>query len=194
MCGRFVLSNFTDVKDFHNVLIEPSYNIAPSHYTLIFNEEMNPDFLEWGYSPVWAKKPMNLINAKYESLDIKPSFRNYETCVFVADGWFEWQKNSRGEKNPIFIHADNEIFYFAGIKNTSGAAIVTIDAHQSLANIHHRQPMILDRLEIFHWLSNRQSISSSNLLEKIKSHPVSKYVNSPINNDQRCIFETHMER
>jgi putative SOS response-associated peptidase YedK len=194
MCGRFVLSNFTDVKDFHNVLIEPSYNIAPSHSTLIFNQDMNPDFLEWGYSPVWAKKPMNLINAKYESLDIKPSFRNYETCVFVADGWFEWQKNSRGEKNPIFIHADNEIFYFAGIKNTSGAAIVTIDAHQSLANIHHRQPMILDRLEIFHWLSNRQSISSSNLLEKIKSHPVSKYVNSPINNDQRCIFETHMER
>ena len=194
MCGRFVLSNFTDVKHFHNVLIEPSYNIAPSHCTLIFNQDMNPDFLEWGYSPVWAKKPMNLINAKYESLDIKPSFRNYETCVFVADGWFEWQKNSRGEKNPIFIHADNEIFYFAGIKNTSGAAIVTIDAHQSLANIHHRQPMILDRLEIFHWLSNRQSISSSNLLEKIKSHPVSKYVNSPINNDQRCIFETHMER
>ena len=194
MCGRFVLSNFTDVKDFHNVLIEPSYNIAPSHRTLILNQEMRPDFLEWGYSPIWAKKPMNLINAKYESLDIKPSFRNYETCVFVADGWFEWQKNSRGEKNPIFIHADNEIFYFAGIKNTSGAAIVTIDAHQSLANIHHRQPMILDRLEIFHWLSNRQSISSSNLLEKIKSHPVSKYVNSPINNDQRCIFETHMER
>ena len=193
MCGRFVLSNFTDVKDFHNVLIEPSYNIAPSHHTLIINKEMRPDFLEWGYSPIWAKKPMNLINAKYESLDIKPSFRNYETCVFVADGWFEWQKNSRGEKNPIFIHADNEIFYFAGIKNTSGAAIVTIDAHQSLANIHHRQPMILDRLEIFHWLSNRQSISSSNLLEKIKSHPVSKYVNSPINNDQRCILETDIE-
>ena len=194
MCGRFVLSNFTDVKDFHNVLIEPSYNIAPSHCTLILNQEMRPDFLEWGYSPMWAKKPMNLINAKYESLDIKPSFKDYETCVFVADGWFEWQKNSRGEKHPIFIHADNEIFYFAGIKNASGAAIVTIDAHPSLANIHHRQPMFLDRLEIFHWLANRQRISSSNLLENIKSHPVSKYVNSPINNDQRCILETQMER
>ena len=89
MCGRFVLSNFTDVKDFHNVLIEPSYNIAPSHCTLILNQEMRPDFLEWGYSPIWAKKPMNLINAKYESLDIKPSFKDYETCVFVADGWFD---------------------------------------------------------------------------------------------------------
>ena len=74
MCGRFVLSNFIEVKDLHNVLIEPSYNIAPSHCTLIFNQEMSPDFLEWGYSPNWAKKPMNLINAKYESLDIKPSF------------------------------------------------------------------------------------------------------------------------
>ena len=89
MCGRFVLSNFTDVKDFFNILIEPSYNIAPSHSTLILNREMNPDFLEWGYSPNWAKRPLNLINAKYESLDIKPSFKDYETCVFVADGWFE---------------------------------------------------------------------------------------------------------
>ena len=106
MCGRFVLSNFIEVKDFHNVLIEPSYNIAPSHCTLIFNKEMRPDFLEWGYSPNWAKKPMNLINAKYESLDIKPSFKDYETCVFVADGWFEWKKTSTGEKQPIFIHAD----------------------------------------------------------------------------------------
>ena len=193
MCGRFVLSNFTDVKDFHNILIEPSYNIAPSHTTLIFNQEMRPDFLEWGYSPIWAKKPMNLINAKYESLDIKPSFKDYETCVFVADGWFEWQKNSRGEKNPIFIHADNEIFYFAGIKNASGAAIVTINAHPSLTNIHHRQPMLLDRLETSFWLKDKQNVSSSCLLERIKSHPVSKYVNSPINNDRRCILETDLE-
>ena len=193
MCGRFVLTNFTDVKDFHNVLIEPSYNIAPSHFTLIFNHEMKSDFLEWGYSPIWAKKPMNLINAKYESLDIKPSFKDYETCVFVADGWFEWQKNLRDEKHPIFIHADNEIFYFAGIKNASGAAIVTINAHPTLANIHYRQPMFLDRQETSVWLKDKQKVSSSSLLERIKSHPVSKYVNSPINNDQRCILKADLE-
>ena len=193
MCGRFVLSNFTDVKDVHNVLIEPSYNIAPSHCTLIFNQEMRPDFLEWGYSPIWAKKPMNLINAKYESLDIKPSFKDYETCVFVADGWFEWQQNSSGEKHPIFIHADNEIFYFAGIKNAFGAAIVTINAHPCLANIHHRQPMFLDRLETPFWLKNKQKVLSSSLLERIKSHQVSKYVNSPRNNDQRCILKTELK-
>ena len=193
MCGRFVLSNFTDVKDFHNILIEPSYNIAPSNSTLIFNQEMIPDFLEWGYSPIWAKKPMNLINAKYESLDIKPSFKDYETCVFVADGWFEWQKNLRDEKHPIFIHADNEIFYFAGIKNASGAAIVTINAHPTLANIHYRQPMFLDRQETSVWLKDKQKVSSSSLLERIKSHPVSKYVNSPINNDQRCILKADLE-
>ena len=193
MCGRFVLTNFTDVKNFHNVLIEPSYNIAPSHSTLIFNQEMRSDFLEWGYSPIWAKKPMNLINAKYESLDIKPSFKDYETCVFVADGWFEWQKNLRDEKHPIFIHADNKIFYFAGIKNASGAAIVTINAHPTLANIHCRQPMFLDRQETSVWLKDKQKVSSSSLLERIKSHPVSKYVNSPINNDQRCILKADLE-
>jgi putative SOS response-associated peptidase YedK len=54
--------------------------------------------------------------------------------------------------------------------------------------------MFLDWLEISFWLKDKQKISSSSLLERIKSHPVSKYVNSPINNDQRCILETHMER
>ena len=95
-------------------------------------------------------------------------------------------------ENKIILYADNEIFYFADIKNASGAAIVTINAHPSLTNIHHRQPMFLDRLETSFWLKNKQKVSSSSLLERIKSHPVSKYVNSPINNDQRCILETHM--
>ena len=193
MCGRFVLSNYTEVNELHNVLIEPSYNIAPSHYTLIFNQEMIPEFLEWGYSPSWAKKPMNLINVKYESLDSKPSFREYETCVFVADGWFEWKINMTGEKYPIFIHADQAIFYFGGIRNGSRAAIVTIDAHPILANIHHRQPMLLDQEEASCWLKNKKKISSSNLLGKVKSYPVSKYVNSPLNNDQRCILKTETE-
>ena len=61
-------------------------------------------------------------------------------------------------------------------------------------NIHHRQPMFLDRVEISFWLKDKQKVSSSSLLERIKSHPVSKYVNSPMNNDQRCILEAHMEQ
>ena len=104
------------------------------------------------------------------------------------------EKTHTGEKQPIFIHADQIIFYFAGIRNASGSAIVTIDAHPSLANIHHRQPMLLDQGETSYWLKNKQKISSSNLLEKIKSYPVSKYVNSPINNDQRCILKTQVDQ
>ena len=113
--------------------------------------------------------------------------------LFVADGWFEWKKNPTGEKYPIFIHADQVIFYFAGIRNGSRAAIVTIDAHPYLANIHYRQPMLLDQGEASCWLKNKQKISSSNLLGKVKSYPVSKYVNSPLNNDQRCILKTETE-
>ena len=59
MCGRFVLSNYTEVNELHNVLIEPSYNIAPSHSTLIVNQEMVPEFLEWGYSPSWARSRLS---------------------------------------------------------------------------------------------------------------------------------------
>ena len=38
------------------------------------------------------------------------------------------------------------------------------------------------------------AVESEELLEKIKSYPVSKYVNSPINNDQRCILKTQIEQ
>ena len=36
----------------------------------------------WGLSPVWAKKPMNLINARIETLNQKPAFK--ETKPFTG--------------------------------------------------------------------------------------------------------------
>ena len=187
MCGRFTLRNFEQVKSVHDIIIEPSYNIAPSQETLIIKESGDLDFINWAFSPVWASKPFNLINVQYDSLDMKPSFKDYKKCVFLTDGWYEWMKLENGSNQPIYIHLNNEIFYFAAIYNNKGGAIVTIDAQAKLKNIHQRQPMILNREEADEWLYNENKEIFSNITETISAYEVSKYVNSPKNNDTRCI-------
>ena len=62
MCGRFTLRNFEQVKSVHKMIIEPSYNIAPSQQILVIKESGELDFINWAFSPFWAKKPFNLIN------------------------------------------------------------------------------------------------------------------------------------
>ena len=69
MCGRFTLYNKKKVADKIGFNINPSYNIAPSQSILILTPK--PILLYWGLSPIWASKPMNLINARIETLKEK---------------------------------------------------------------------------------------------------------------------------
>ena len=68
MCGRFTLRNFEQVKSVHDIIIDPSYNIAPSQQALVIKEDEALDFIDWSFSPFWAKQPFNLINVQYLSL------------------------------------------------------------------------------------------------------------------------------
>ena len=67
MCGRYTLRNSKAVKDKHLLNIDVSYNIAPSHHVLTLTSE--PILMRWSYNPTWAKAPMNLINARSETLE-----------------------------------------------------------------------------------------------------------------------------
>ena len=82
---------------------------------------------------------------------------------------------------------NNDLFYFAAIYNNTGGAIVTIDAQACLKNIHHRQPMVLNSEEVDEWLYSEKRVIFSRLIEVISSYEVSRYVNSPRNNDTKCI-------
>ena len=100
MCGRFTLKNKKAVKKLYDINITPSYNISPSQKILIFSG-MKLNYIPWSFSPNWAKIPMNLSNARAESINIKPSFKNCKKCVIIADGWYEWQRTSI-EKIPFY--------------------------------------------------------------------------------------------
>lgn len=184
MCGRFTLYNKAKVKEKVNFDISPNYNIAPSNLILILIPK--PVLFYWGLSPEWNDKPINLINARIETLREKPAFKKSKPCIIVSDGWFEWKKSKTKQKKPFYIHNNKKIIYFAGIYNSKGCAIITKEANRNLANIHHRQPLILGKNARKSWIEEF-TIDNLELTETLESYRVGSYVNSPKNNNSKCI-------
>ena len=189
MCGRFSLSNKNDVKSKFDIDIKPRYNISPGSEVDVLAG--GPFKLTWNLSPPWAKKPMNLINARYETLHEKPSFKDTARCVFIVDGWYEWKrffdwKKRENRNQPFYHHLGGELFFIAGVYNDSGCAIVTKGASKELKNIHPRQPFLLIENQISHWLSGDEFIKDR-CSSEIQIHKVSTYVNSPKNDSIECM-------
>ena len=184
MCGRFTLHNSDKVKDKIGFEISPNYNIVPSNLILILIPE--PVLFYWGLTPEWATKPMNLINARIETLKEKPAFKNSKPCIVVSDGWFEWKKSNTVGKIPFYIHNNNKIIYFAGIYNDKGCSIVTKEADSKLFNIHHRQPLVLGKKERRSWI-NEFEIKNLDQSQVLQCRRVGNFVNSPKSNGSQCI-------
>ncbi|MFL2802786.1 MAG: SOS response-associated peptidase family protein [Paracoccaceae bacterium] len=92
----------------------------------------------------------------------------------------------QNKKKPFYIHNNKKIIYFAGIYNSKGCAIITKEANPNLANIHHRQPLILGKIARKSWIEDF-TIDNLELTETLESYRVGSYVNSPKNNDSKCI-------
>ena len=134
--------------------VSASFNIAPSQDVLVLKP--NPEMIKWSYSPKW-KEDIKLINCRHETLLEKPSFKGSMRCVFVANGWIEWQR-LKNEKKPFFHSIKTELIYFAGIYNlTSGCAVVTCQSSQHIAQVHH---LLFRVVEIF-----PQSVSSQHFVK-----------------------------
>ena len=100
MCGRFTLRNLDDLKArFGDIDFNSSYNIGPGQKLLALTDKLQS--IEWGFSPYWADKPFNLVNARIETLREKPSFSNSNRCLVPSDGWYEW-KEKDGKRFHIF--------------------------------------------------------------------------------------------
>src|SRR5690625_5143594 len=129
MCGRFSLTgDLQDIADEFNADIaeglefDNHYNIAPTQKVLaVINDgkENRIGQLKWGLIPFWAKDDKigsKMINARAETVDQKPSFKNAferRRCVIPASSFFEWRKP---DKQPFTIHLENkEYMGFAGL-------------------------------------------------------------------------------
>ena len=189
--------------------VTENYNVAPSQEVLAIIKYEKENWLEklhWGLVPFWAKDISignKLINARAETIASKPSFRNAfkkRRCLIPADGFYEW-KGPKGQKQPVFITLpESRPFAFAGLWEAwhkkddpdtmyKSCTIITTEASDSVRDIHHRMPAILTPDMYESWLDplNQNINELKNMLQtgivtKLKSHVVSKNVNSVKNN------------
>jgi len=194
--------------------LKPRYNIAPTQEApVIVSEDGAPRSLElfrWGLIPSWAKDPAvgnRMINARAETLSEKPSFRRpfqRTRCLVLADGFYEWKAlPGRAGKTPYRIaEVSEEPFAMAGLwerwkapdgRETRSFAIVTTRANSSLAPIHDRMPVVLDRAGEGAWLDPKAGPSDLKALldpcpeGRLRVYPVSTAVNSPKNDSPECL-------
>ena len=91
MCGRYSLYSENKVAKRFGIKIIPNYNIAPGNKVFVLDNKLSIQTMFWGISYDWLKNKM-LINARLESINKNFFYSNYERCIFIADGYFEWKK------------------------------------------------------------------------------------------------------
>jgi len=217
MCGRYTLRTPVEklAEEFgledSSVDLPPNYNVAPTQgvaAVLAENGHRRLEVLRWGLIPPWADDPQigsRMINARAETAHEKPSFRRAfreRRCLIPADGFYEW-KRTNGTKQPYYIHMkEGRPFAFAGLweswreedgPEVRSCAILTTRPNALASEIHDRMPVILPAGSREAWLdpeAEKEELLA--LLEpypedEMETYPVSRYVNSPQNNDPRCV-------
>jgi putative SOS response-associated peptidase YedK len=216
MCGRYAstlppeamraLFRYLEQPNF-----PPRYNIAPTQpIAIVRMVEGKRQFalVRWGLIPAWVKDPRAfslLINARGESVNEKPAFRNamkYRRCLVPADGFFEWKREGE-KKRPYFVRRrDGGPIAFAGLwENWMGpngeevetAAIVTTAASRGIAHIHDRMPVIVPPEAFDFWLDPKvDALTAAAVLQpapdaSIEAYEVSSAVNRTANDSAMLI-------
>lgn len=196
--------------------LRPRYNIAPSQDVAIVRSRADEPRLEfasvrWGLIPSWAEDPnvgYKMINARGETVDRLPSYRDAyrkRRCLIPTDGFYEWRVSAKGDKNtpkqPFLIQRrDKRPFAFAGLyerwqgkggdRVIESCTIVTTQANQKLAPIHHRMPVILAKKDFPAWLD--PTIDAGKLIgpcpdDWLETVMISDRVNKPAHDDKHVL-------
>lgn len=154
----------------------------------------------WGFLPTWASKSKPQINARAETVGVKPmfcaAFKNGR-CLVPAAGWYQWTTIG-GESWPYYIsRRDGELFCFAGIeargaKGERNHAIITSSASDDLRWLHNRMPVVLEREAQERWLTETGRGRVRAMLQPAAEGMfsvvrVSKRVNLPENDNAQLI-------
>ena len=211
MCGRFAsYKNLNKLKNIFNICnsdfsTTQSYNISPGQdVNIVLNYKFDNYLLSsnWGYNFINNKTKNNqsVINSRIETINSKLLFKDSflkRKCIIPANGYFEWSEKE-GEKKPYYIQlGDGELIYFAGVWRKEKYnndkrrvfSIITKAADSNINKIHHRMPLVLNANAAQDYLEFKDDNLNLNNFEDVdlKFTEVSKYVNSPKNNDEKCI-------
>jgi putative SOS response-associated peptidase YedK len=177
MCGRFVithpdaaLARLFGARPANDLPDTPRYNVCPTQPVATISSEGGTRLLapmRWGFLPHWYKSETDgplLINARAESVATKPAFRaacRERRCIVPASGFYEWTKDDEGRRLPWFIaRPGGAPLALAAIwqdweredRAHRTVAIVTTEAAEDMATLHHRCPVVLEPADWALWL------------------------------------------
>lgn len=217
MCGRFNITS-DPLSKFLMALVglryngQDNFNLAPTEAVQVLRVDADnqPELvsMRWWLTPFWAKEistKYSMFNAKSETARTSPAFKTpYQKrrCVVPVSGFYEWCRQNN-QKLPYFIGPeDHSGLLLAGLwdswrnpetsEELLSFTILTTAAHEDLAFVHHRQPVMLDSTEARQWLdmntptSELEGLFESRLPMSLEVVPVSTHVNNARHKDQRC--------
>ena len=207
MCGRFAITLPTDAisqlfkaQPVNNLPDIPNFNVCPTNsiHVVTSNEfGRKVESLRWGFVPSWYLKinagPI-LINARSETLAQKPAFAKAckeRRCLIPSSGFYEWSKDSEGNKIPWFVNRNDDTpLVFGGVWQEWGdesvivktCAIVTTASNSKLSKIHHRLPLVLEKSDWGFWLGEEGHGASRLMMptanDILTAYKVSNNINS----------------
>jgi putative SOS response-associated peptidase YedK len=208
MCGRYSLSTPIDVlrqrfrfEDRPN--LPPRYNVAPGSPVAALrigvDGQRHLELFCWGIVLSGKSPEQRAINAKAENLHTswRASFAS-RRCLVLADGFYEWQKDTKPKQPWCFRLAERAPFAMAGVfESTPGEVmntlvIVTTKANALVAPLHDRMPVILEGSTVDRWLDPGApleallAIATPFPAERLRRYRVSPRMNAPEIDDAGC--------
>lgn len=166
----------------------------------------------WAESPSIASK---MINARSETAAEKPAFRHAlkrRRCIIPASGFFEWRSEvscdgdllGKPVKQPYFVRLKSgdplplaglwEVWHGPDGEMLESCSVLTTTANELMKALHDRMPVILPPHNIHPWLDRScEDVDRLRPLMRplqdglLEMFPVSRSVNSPRNDDPRCV-------
>jgi putative SOS response-associated peptidase YedK len=216
MCGRYTLTRQDGVVEEMQATLgmveasewwKPRFNVAPTQpapVVIARDGARTLEMMRWGLVPHWAgkstKKPPLMINARVESIQDKPVFRDAfarRRCLVPADGFFEWKRDGKKALPLYFRPVPRRVFAFAGVwmraGDTLSFAVITGGPNALVAPIHDRMPIVIDHDAYAAWLDPALDADGARALLHVPAigdwHAdfVSTRVNAAANDDPSCI-------
>lgn len=180
MCSRFenketgesIFKKFE--KDFLMLNLAPKnlkqINIAPSDDILVIQKnekQFEITSFTWGIKFPGDKSPL-IFNSRTETISEKPYWKKLfksNRCIIPATAFYEWQSFGTGSKaikipQKIWLE-DMPLFFMVGIyvtiENRIFASLITSSPNSTIAKVHNRMPVVLNREEGMKFLSSDEN-------------------------------------
>ncbi len=172
MCGRFTITHPNEALAAlfgatvgNDLPDSPRFNICPTNPVAVVTSDQGRRLrsMRWGFIPSWYKAPNDgplIINARSDTVATKPAFREAirtRRCILPASGFYEWSSGPDGARLPCYItRRDGQPLAFAALWQRAleidSVAMVTTTAGDTMADIHDREPVVLEPADWPLWL------------------------------------------